>query len=132
MTRHQMREAAFLLTFERIFSPDVPADEMVQLAKECDEFELSPQAIKLFEGVDEHRDELDQVIEKYLKNWTIQRISKVSLAVLRLAVYEMKYMDTTRDIVISEAVKLAQAYTLQDDVAFVNGVLASAAKGLES
>ena len=126
-----MREAAFLLTFERIFSPDVPVAEIVNVAKECDEFELCDEAVSLFFGVDQHRDELDQIISSYLKKWTLQRISKVSLAVLRLAVYEMKYTNTNWDIVISEAVKIAQTYTLKDDVSFVNGVLAAASKGMK-
>ncbi|WP_077534032.1 transcription antitermination factor NusB [Massiliimalia massiliensis] len=128
MTRHQMREAAFMLTFERIFNQD-SVEEMIQAAQECDSFELNEQAIALFRGADDHREELDSVIAKHLKNWTLARISKVSLAVLRLAIYEMKYCDDISDeIAISEAVKIAQTYTLKDDVTFINGVLASVSK----
>ena len=79
--------------------------------------------------MDEKREELDEIIKKYLKNWTIDRISKVSLAVLRIAVYEIFYVeDISDEIAISEAVKIAQTYTLKDDVNFINGVLASVVK----
>lgn len=128
MTRHQMREAAFMLTFEKLFS-DASAQEIVAIAKESDFFQLNDQAVALFENADQKREELDQIIKKYLKNWTIDRISKVSLAVLRIAVYEIFYDEEISDeIAISEAVKIAQTYTLKDDVNFINGVLASVVK----
>jgi N utilization substance protein B len=128
MTRHQMREAAFMLTFEKLFS-DASVDEIVMTAKESDFFELNDSAVALFRGADEKRDELDAIIRKYLKNWTIERISKVSLAVLRIAVYEIFYeKEISDEIAISEAVKIAQTYTLKDDVNFINGVLASVVK----
>jgi len=128
MTRHQMREAAFLLTFEQSFSND-SVDEIVSVAKECELFEIDDAAVKLFRGIVENRDSIDTIIQKHLKNWTIDRISKVSLAVLRVAIYEMRFCDeVSDDIAISEAVILAQTYTLKDDVNFVNGVLASVNK----
>lgn len=123
MTRHEMREAAFMLTFEQIFAQGT-VDELVETAKECDHFEVVPATVELFRGVCEHQEELDEMISSHLKKWTISRISKVALAVLRLALYEMKYCDDIdNDIVISEAVKLTQAYSLKDDVTFVNGIL---------
>lgn len=130
MTRHQMREAAFLLTFEQIFSKDT-VDDIVETAKECELFEINDQAIELFNGIVTHRDDIDEIITHHLKNWTLARISKVSLAVLRVAIYEMKYCDEIlNDIVISEAVIIAQTYTLKDEVNFVNGVLSSIYKGI--
>lgn len=66
-----------------------------------------------------------------MKNWTLARISKVSLAVLRVAVYELLFVDDMEtNVSISEAVKIAQEYSTKEDVAFVNGVLSSAAKSL--
>lgn len=125
MTRHQMREVAFILTFEKIFSNET-TQQLIETAKECNDFEINQEAICLFENVDQKKDELDEIIKKYLKKWTIDRISKVALAVLRIAVYEMYYVeDINDDIVISEAVKIVQTYTLKDDVTFVNGLLAS-------
>ena len=128
MTRHQMRQSAFMLTFERIFN-DAPIDEILELAAECETVELNDAAVALFKGVDEKKELLDEEIAKYLKNWTINRISRVSLAVLRVAMYEILFDDSIEtDIAISEAVKIAQEFTSKDDVSFVNGVLSSFSK----
>lgn len=131
MTRHEMREYAFLLTYERIFNNDDPIEFILESARESDvvEVTLDKKVEQLFRGVDEKKESLDARIAPHLKNWSIQRISKVSLAVLRLAVYEILYCDDIDiDIAISEAVKIAQAYTLKDDVSFINGVLSSISK----
>lgn len=130
MTRHQMRESAFLLTFERIFN-DAPTDEILALARECDTVAVDERVEELFLGVDAKQAELDAEIEKYLKNWTLSRISRVSLAVLRVAMYEILFVDDMEtDVAISEAVKIAQEYTGREDVSFINGVLSSATKAM--
>lgn len=130
MTRHQMRESAFMLTFERIFNED-SLESIVELARECETMELNDKVIELFRGVDENKVALDLSIEKHLKKWSINRISRVSLAVLRVAMYEIMFCDDIdTDIAISEAVIIAQDFTLKDDVAFVNGVLSSVSKEL--
>ena len=69
---------------------------------------------------------IDAAIAPNLKKWTKERISKVSLAILRLGVYEIMFCeDVEDDIVVSECVKLATTFAYDDDVAFVNGVLGS-------
>ncbi|MCI5923560.1 MAG: transcription antitermination factor NusB [Oscillospiraceae bacterium] len=131
MTRHQMRESVFLLTFERIFNGD-PLDSIIETARECETVEIDDRVLAWVTGIDEKKTEIDQEIEKHLKkNWTLTRISKVSLAVLRVAVYELLFVDDMEtNVSISEAVKIAQEYTTKEDVSFVNGVLSSAAKSL--
>lgn len=130
MSRHEMREAAFMLTFERIFI-DQPLDMIIENANET--ITLNETAINLFKGIDEKREILDEQIKKYLKDWSITRISKVALAVLRVAMYEIMFCDDVEtDIAISEAVIIAQDYTLKDDVSFVNGVLSSVSKELNN
>ena len=132
LNRHEMRRAAFLLTFEREFFPDEPVEDMFAQAQDSGLVEFDQAARQMFLGVETHKEELDQIISQYLKKWTLARISKVSLALLRLAAYEMKYCQNQvpGDIVISEAVKLAQEYTSQEDVTFINGVLANLQKDL--
>lgn len=131
MTRHQMREYVFMLTFERIFNANSP-EEVIELAKECEIVEVNQQVETLFMGIDEKREVLDAEIEKHLKNWTLNRISKVSLAVLRVAVYEILFCDDIDiDIAISEAIKIAQDFTVKDEVSFVNGVLSSISKEIK-
>lgn len=127
-----MRRAAFLLTFEREFFPNEPVEEMFAQAQDSGLVEFDQAARNMFLGVEVHKADLDETISKYLKKWSLSRISKVSLAVLRLAAYEMIYCQSQvpGDIVISEAVKLAQEYTSQEDVTFINGVLANLQKDL--
>ncbi len=130
MTRHQMRQSVFMLTFERIFNDD-SIESILQDARECETVEINEQVIALFRGVEEKKAILDDEIQKYLKNWTISRISKVSLAVLRVAMYEILFVDDIdTDVAISEAVKIAQEFTGKEDVSFVNGVLSSVSKAL--
>ncbi|HIU41355.1 MAG TPA: transcription antitermination factor NusB [Candidatus Egerieicola faecale] len=132
LNRHEMRRAAFLLTFEREFFPNEPVEEMFAQAQDSGLVEFDQAARNMFLGVEAHKADLDETISKYLKKWSLSRISKVSLAVLRLAAYEMIYCQNQvpGDIVISEAVKLAQEYTSQEDVTFINGVLANLQKDL--
>lgn len=128
MTRHQMRESIFLLTFERIFN-DEPVETIVETAKECETVPVDARVIAWFEDICKKQEMIDEEIKKYLKNWTITRISKVSLTALRVAMYEILFVeDMELNVSISEAVKLTQEYSNKDDVAFVNGVLSSVAK----
>lgn len=130
MTRHEMRQSAILLTFERMFTKKTN-QEILEIAKESDMFLINKDSIELFLSVDEKKEEIDESIKKHLNEWTIDRISSVSLSVLRVAMYEILFCDDIdTDIAISEAVKITQIYSLKEDVAFVNGLLSSVAKEL--
>lgn len=130
MKRSEIREAAFLLGFEKIFSED-SADEIIDAAYEVDEFEINEEAEKLFKAVAEKESELDAVISEYSTKRHIGRIPKVSLAILRLAIYEMLYDDKVPvNVAISEAVVLAKGYSYASDVQFINGLLGAYAKTL--
>jgi N utilization substance protein B len=127
-----MREHAFILIFERIFI-DYTVDEIIENATECSELEMNDDIKKLFKGVEENKSVVDSEIEKYLKKWSINRISKVSLAILRLAVYEIMFCDETPlSVSIDEAVELAKTYSVPEDASFINGVLGSFAKDFEA
>lgn len=131
ISRYKMREQAFFLCFESLFS-DADIDELADNAGDArDEF-LSDYAIDCAKGVLEHRDEIDEKIASNLKSgWKISRISKVSLAIMRVAIYEMMYMeDIPVSVSINEAVELSKKYTVQEDTAFINGVLGAVAKTL--
>jgi N utilization substance protein B len=89
-------------------------------------------ARKAAQGVQDHLEDIDAAIEKYTVGWQKKRISKVSLAILRLAVYEMKYEDDVPvRVAINEAVELAKKYATQEDASFVNGLLGSVARNQE-
>lgn len=128
MTRHQMREYAFMLTFEKLFNDD-DVSAVIETARECETVEINKQVEELFAGIESKKQLLDERIIPHLKNWSLDRISKVSLAVLRVAVYEILFCDDIDiDIAISEAIKIAQVYTVKADVNFINGVLSSISK----
>lgn len=80
---------------------------------------------KVFLGVKEKIQEIDEIILSKLKNWSIQRIAKVDLAILRLSIYEINFMnDIPVKVSVNEAVELAKTYGNNDSRVFVNGVLA--------
>lgn len=118
-----MRENAFILVFERIFNND-SAQELLDTARENEELEITPEVEKMFLGVVANQSAIDDIISHNLKKWTMNRISKVSLAILRLGVYEIVYCaDVDDDITVSECVKLASDFAYEDDIAFINGIL---------
>ena len=131
ISRYKMREQAFILCFESLFS-DADIDELADNAGDArDEF-LSDYAINCAKGIKEHQDQIDEKIASNLKpGWKINRISKVSLAIMRVAIYEMMYLeDIPVSVSINEAVELSKKYAAEDDTAFINGVLGAVAKAL--
>lgn len=131
ISRYKMREQAFILCFESLFS-DADIDELADNAGDArDEF-LSDYAINCVKGIREHQDQIDEKIASNLKSgWKLNRISKVSLAIMRVAIYEMMYLeDIPVSVSINEAVELSKKYAAEDDTAFVNGVLGAVAKAL--
>ena len=125
MTRKEARDQAFVLIFEKGINNE-SIEDILEAAKECRNFleDEDGYTLKVFTGVFERQEEIDSVISKNLTGWTINRISKISLAVLRLAIFEIMYMDDIPDAVsVDEAVELCKTYSTQEDAAFVNGVL---------
>ncbi|HAN22038.1 MAG: transcription antitermination factor NusB [Clostridiales bacterium GWF2_36_10] len=124
MTRREAREKALCLIFEYGYNTEKKPEEILDRATEEWEETLSGFAKELFLGVCEHLAELDENISEAAENWKITRISRVSLAVLRLCVYELIYMPQTgREISINEALELTRKYDDEKAVGFVNGVL---------
>lgn len=74
-------------------------------------------------GVEKNKKEIDEIANKYLKNWRIDRLDKTGAAIIRMALYEMKYMDTPPIVVINEAIELAKIYTDEELVKMINAVL---------
>ena len=87
--------------------------------------------MKIANRVSDDADAIDAKFEKYLKRWSKNRISKVSLGILRLAMYELLYeTEIPSAAVINEAVELTKKFSTKEDSAFVNGVLGSFARDL--
>lgn len=123
--RRHVREQAFILIFEKLFS-DYEIKDIVTLAQESYETDIPEESEATAQGVYECADELDAIIERYSRARSVSRISRVSLAILRLALYEMKYIDSIEpEISINEAVELAKKFATKEESAFINGILES-------
>lgn len=125
MTRKESRELAFVLLFEYSFSSET-AEELFDIALEAGLDEPDDYCKSVVSLAIENLSDTDNIISTYSKGWRIERISKVALAVLRLAVTEMRFMDEVpASVSINEAVELIKKYATEQDAAFVNGILGS-------
>ena len=130
MTRREAREQAFILVFEQTVREE-PLDDILHDAAEARDLVPSAFAEREALGVEEHQAEIDETIEKHIRGWSLRRLAKVALALLRLAVYELCWEDAIPySVSINEAVELAKTYGGKDDAPYINGVLASVAKEL--
>lgn len=123
MTRREIRDSAFKLVFEQLLRDD-DIQELYDIAEEIEEITVNDEVKKIVEGTINHAEELDQIISGYSKSRSISRISKLNIAILRIALYESIYDNNTpMNAAISEAIKLSMVYTYQEDTSFINGVL---------
>ena len=128
MSRRKSREQAFALLFEKSFN-DLSVMDLAEAAQDARDFIIEPFALELAQGAEEKLADLDALIEANSHKWSHNRISRVALAVLRLALYEMKYCDETPDsVAINEAMELAKRYGGDEDSSFVNGILGSVSR----
>lgn len=132
-TRSEARDAAFTQVFQMNLHPDDMDAMLEELLKERPECEANLGYISdIIDGVGKHGAEIEEIIKRNLKSsWSISRISKASLSILKLAIFEMKYRDDVpKKVAINEAVELAKRYGDDDDPNFINGLLASVYKEL--
>ena len=130
---HLAYELSFTdLTTEEFLDQRLNAENFADLAPECGLYEELPNAKqdqyirRLVTGVSEHAAELDLYIEKYAKGWKFERISLVSAAIMRVAMYEIMYMPDIPDgAAVNEAVELVKKYDEPEMAKFVNGILGS-------
>ncbi len=123
--RRDVRESALILTFEKLFRDD-SVDEIFEIASETEGVIINSEVKALVRGIIEKSEEIDSIISKFSNKRAVERIPKINLAVLRLAMYEALYDEKVPiNVAISEAVFLAEKYALDSDVSFVNGVLGS-------
>ena len=127
MSRKKSREYVFRLVFEKFFhEPDVElefTDEDFVFDDEDKSF-----ANQLIGGINENYDQLIDIVKTNTVGYELDRIYKVDLAILVLAIYELKYTETPSGIVINEAIELAKKYSTDKSFSFVNGILAKVIK----
>lgn len=131
MQRSAMRELAFKLVYEL----------EVQKESEEDQFEIFIENNEIVdekvinylkdvkEGINQNKEEIDSLITNNLKdNWSLNRISKINLSLIKLAIYEMVYKELPYKVAINEVVELAKKYADESAPVFINGILASVVK----
>ncbi len=129
MDRRLARKEALSLLFDHTFNEEKNANALFDGAALARDFEPDDFVRTLVEGVTSQMDKLDAVIESNLKGWKKNRLSRVSLVILRMAVYEILYMDSIpTSVSINEAVELAKIFGDDKDAPFVNGLLGSVAR----
>ena len=129
MHRRQARENAFLLAFSQTFV-ELPLDEALEANRENDEeHPVDAFGACLLHTYYDHSAEVDDLIRDHLRGWAMERIPRVSITILRLAIAEMLYGEEHKPIVaINEAVELTKKYGAEEDYQFVNGLLGSVAR----
>ena len=132
MNRKTARENAFILLFEKAIKIDETFEEIFIKATEDRELEVDEYVKKVFFGNAENERIIDQKIDECLVGWKKERVSYVTKAVLKLATYELMFMeDIPVKVSINEAVELSKAYDDDKARAFINGILNSVAKGID-
>lgn len=138
MSRRTEREAVFKLIFRREFnSEEEMKDQLAYFFKDNEESgKLSDDEQKKVEErydlVSSHMEEIDEIITSHAEGWNISRMGKVELAIIRLAVFEMRFDEDIPDLVaIDEAVELAKKFGGDQAPSFINGVLARIVKNSE-
>lgn len=127
MSRKLSREKAMELVFSVMLSKESHEEAIETFV---DNYEGNIKEIDLtyitavLKGIEEKKEYIDNIIKENLQKWTIDRISKINLAILRLGVFEMEFLDDVpAKVAINEALELTRKYSDEKSVSFINGVL---------
>jgi len=127
MGRKKARDNAFKCVYQLSFGQDIDIAKILEncyIENENDE-EEKVYIEEVLNGINSNLEKIDNIILSNLKNWTIDRIFKIDLAILRLAIYEILFIDNIPvKVSANEAVELAKTYGNNDSKSFVNGLLA--------
>jgi len=145
MTRRDARRHAFSLIFQLPFLTEATAEKLAEAQKwYYDDLEQAEETSRptgkhaeyihrVVWGVFDRQAQLDGVIENFLRNWDISRISKIDLALMRLSIYEMLCEpDVPLGTAVNEAVEMAKEYGTDDSPSFINGVLGNVARHIQA
>ena len=133
--RSLAREIAMKMLYAASLGGGETMDEVLEQSEQADTLSGSDKTFleNLVAGVTDRQEELDAVIGKYAQGWALNRLGKVDLTILRMAVYELMCMpEIPVGATISEAVELAKRYAEDKSSGFINGILGSAARELRS
>jgi N utilization substance protein B len=122
MRRSDQRRDAVFANYQRDVTGR-PLEELLAGAR--------PLTRELAEGVDSHREELDDIVADHAKGWTVDRIAPLDLNLLRTALYEIEFTDTPAEVAIDEAVELAKEFCGAEAPKFINGILGAVVRERE-
>lgn len=134
MSRKKARDNAFKCVYELEFGRNENIDNILRNCYEENNVSQTEKDYieKVVRGIKDRLEQIDSIILANLKNWSIDRIAKIDLAILRLAIYEIKYMeDIPEKVSANEAVELAKTYGNNDSKSFVNGLIAKVIESKE-
>ena len=125
--RRDARVVAFQLIFEKLFTTQNEYDEeFISSLKKSEDMDFAKQILSAFT---EHYSEIQALVEKNLVGYELPRVYRADLALIYLAITEMKYVGTPAGVVINETLEIAKAYSTEKSAKFINGVLSSIVKG---
>ena len=128
MNRSTARAHAMKLVYEWQMGGDGGEDTRLNMLEvSCEEAEYGFMNA-LFEGVIAEQDKIDELITEFSRGWTIERLNKVDLAILRIAIYELMTKETPAAVVVKEAMNLATDYSGDKSAPFINGLLGSVSR----
>lgn len=131
MQRSAMRELAFKLVYEIEVQKQL-AEEQLEIFIENNEItdkNVIDYLKDIKDGIEKNSEEINGLIVRNLKdNWSLNRISKINLSLIKLAIYEMLYKELPYKVAINEVVELAKKYADESAPVFINGILASVVK----
>lgn len=132
MKRSAIRELTFRLIYSLEIQKAENIEEQIEIYLECEEIienDAKEYIIDAVKGIEEHKEEINNLIRKNLKaDWTLERISKVDFSILKLAIYEIKFKNLPYKVAINEALEIAKKYGETSSKNFINGILASIVK----
>ncbi len=131
MTRREARELVMKMLFEMTFHEDKTAEDVLNQYIGDVKGKVRTFIEEEFKGIAERTSELDEIIKASSEHWSLERIAKVDLMILRMAVYEMKWgQDIPQKVAINEAIEIAKVYSTDKSPQFINGLLGKIAQSL--
>lgn len=119
-TRSELREKCMVILYQwDLLKNNSDIDEIIN-----NNLDIDNDFVKdIVYGVITHQKDIDELANKYMKDWSIERIEKTGASILRIAIFELKYTDTPEIVVINEAIELAKKYSDENVKNMINAVL---------
>ncbi|MBE6160777.1 MAG: transcription antitermination factor NusB [Firmicutes bacterium] len=122
-TRSELREKCMVILYQNEIlnktNENTPIEEIID-----NNLDIKSDFVNsIVNGVIDHYNEIDEIANKYMNDWTIDRLDKTGASILRIAIYELKYTDTPEIVIINEAIELAKKYSDDSVRKMINAVL---------